>query len=94
MSENNKIRGRDDKLLNNENSWRRARIAAVILALFFMLSTYMIQAEDKLVVQDLLFSSGWLLFWLLIVDWLNMRIRHIASIKHYRKIIIELREEN
>jgi hypothetical protein len=76
-----------DKLLKNEKSWRRARIGAVILAVVWLLILYtvfksfQIQEENE---KILFFAIGWFLFWIVVVDWLNLRISHIESIKYYR----------
>ena len=91
MVKNKKIEKNDDKLLKKEKSWRRARIGAVVFAFVFVFVLFTSDSsEDK---ESLIYSSGWLLFWLLVIDWLNMRIRHITSIKHYKEIIMKLQEE-
>jgi hypothetical protein len=88
MKNAEKIRKRDDKLLKNEKSWRRARVGAVILAVVWLLIVYVLfnsipfQEEEE---KGLFITIGWLLFWIVIVDWLNLRIRHIDSIKYYRE---------
>lgn len=87
MKDKDKIQARDGKLLKNEKSWRRARVGAVFFAVVWLLSSYMffksyrILEEEK---QALYYSIGWLLFWTILIDCLNMRIRHIDSIKYYR----------
>ncbi len=81
-----KIRKRDDRLLKNEKSWRRARVGVVIFMLVWFLTFYMLfKSEGILEKKELLFSClGWALFWIVIFDWLNLRIWHIESIKYYR----------
>ena len=89
--EADKIRVRDNKLLKSEKSWRRARLGAVILAVVWLcLLTPYIASESPPISEgkEALFSLiGGFLFWIVIVDWLNMRLRHIDSIKYYRKEI-------
>ena len=88
MKNGEKIRKRDDKLLKNEKSWRRARAGAVILAAVWLFVVYEVfksfqfQEEEE---KGLFITVGWFLFWIVVVDWLNLRIRHIESIKYYRE---------
>jgi hypothetical protein len=88
MKDGNKIQTRDDKLLSKEKTWRRARVVTVILAVVWLLILFVgfsfssISGEEK---KAFFFWIGWVLFWLLLIDWLNMRIRHIDSIKYYRR---------
>ena len=86
MSSEDKIRVRDDRLLKNEKSWRRARVGVVILMIVWLFGAYMIfQTGEAQENKKLLFSCiGWVLFWIVIFDWLNLRIWHIESIKYYR----------
>ena len=78
---------RDDKLLKNEKSWRRARIGAAILAVVWLIilntvfKSFKAQQENE---KILFFSIGWFLFWIVVIDWLNLRIGHIESITYYR----------
>ncbi|HQG04827.1 MAG TPA: hypothetical protein PLB76_00995 [Anaerohalosphaeraceae bacterium] len=81
---NAKIIARDDKLLKNEKSWRRARIGAIILAGIWLFIVYIFFKSMILEKEVLIFSIGWLLFWIVLIDWLNLRIWHIESIKYYR----------
>ena len=86
MKASEKIRKREDRLLKNEKSWRRAKVGVIMLMLFWLLGLYMLfefgEAQEN---KELLFSSiGWVLFWIVIFDWLNLRIWHIESIKYYR----------
>jgi len=81
-----KIKKRDERLVKNEKSWRRARVGVVIFMLVWLLISYMLfesgKAHDN---KEVLFSCiGWILFWIVIFDWLNLRIWHIESIKYYR----------
>jgi hypothetical protein len=82
-----KILKRDEKLLKNEKSWRRARTGAIILAVIqiiflaaFIKNSSVLQGEKEAIAS--LVASA--LFWLLIIDWLNLRLNHIDSIKLYR----------
>jgi len=85
MKDGNKIQARDDKLLKNEKSWRRARIGALILTVVWALILYTLFKPPHIMEREGLFAIiGCIFFWLLILDWLNMRIRHIDSIKYYR----------
>ncbi len=86
-SKEEKIRKRDNHLLKNEKSWRRARIGAICLAIIFIiipliLKKQLLQENSK---EGLYSFIVWVVFWLFIVDWLNLRIGHIDSIKLYRK---------
>ena len=86
MKTSEKIRKRDDRLVKNEKSWRRARVGVVILMLAWLLTSYMLfKSGETRENKELLFSCiGWVLFWIVIFDWLNLRIWHIESIKYYR----------
>jgi hypothetical protein len=86
-----KILKRDDRLLRNEKSWRRARIAVICLAIVQMIILIFIiegpsffQREDN---EGLIALMIWTIFWLLLIDWLNLRLSHIDSIKLYRNKI-------
>ena len=86
MHKTERIRKRDDRLLKNEKSWRRARVGVVIMMLVWLLISFTlfdsIEAREN---KESLYSIiGWVLFWVLIFDWLNLRIWHIESIKYYR----------
>jgi len=84
MKTSEKIRKRDDKLVKKEKSWRRARVGVVILVLVWLSILYAFKGEI-LENKEWLFSCiGWVLFWIVIFDWLNLRIWHIESIKYYR----------
>ena len=86
MKTDEKIRKRDDKLVKNEKSWRRARAGVVILLLVWLLISYILfNSGETWENKELLFSCiGWVLFWIVIFDWLNLRIGNIESIKYYR----------
>jgi hypothetical protein len=85
MKTSEKIRKRDDKLVKNEKSWRRARVGVVILVLVWLLILYTLKSGEIMENKEGLFSCiGWVLFWIVIFDWLNLRIWHIESIKYYR----------
>ncbi len=85
METSERIRKRDDRLLKNEKSWRRAKIGAVILILFWIWGIYMFfQPGEDFGRNEKFLSVGWLLFWVVMFDTLNLRIRHIESIKYYR----------
>jgi len=86
MKTGEKIEKRDDRLVRNEKSWRRARVGVVIFILVWLLISYMFfesgEAQEN---KEILFSCiGWILFWMVLYDWLNLRIWHIESIKYYR----------
>jgi type VI protein secretion system component VasK len=84
-----KILKRDDKLLKNEKSWRRARIGAIFFSIIHIIILVTLKRDEFLSPEEqkeaLVYMGMWLLFWLLVVSWLNMRLRHIESIKLYRK---------
>jgi undecaprenyl pyrophosphate phosphatase UppP len=88
------IRKRDDRLLRNEKSWRRARVGAIVLFIIFFAITISIVYTDNLESplsehQAIIAMAIWCVFWLLLIDWLTLRLRHIDSIKLYRKTISE-----
>jgi hypothetical protein len=89
VNKEQKIRKRDDKLLKNEKSWRRARIGAICFSIIFFLILVGLKSDELLSPEErkegLIVFGIWVLFWLLVVSWLNMRIGHIESIKLYRK---------
>jgi len=81
-----KILKRDEKLLRNEKSWRRARIGAFFIATIQILVSFLLcnmpsEPGEKVVLVPEIAS---ILFWLLIITTLNMRLNHIDSIKLYR----------
>ena len=84
-----KILKRDDRLLKNEKSWRRARIGATFIFIIILITIFIIRGGNPVSkdqnIEALSSIIAWCFFWLLIIDWLNMRIRHIDSIKLYRK---------
>ena len=84
-----KILKRDDKLLKNEKSWRRARMGAIFFSIIHILLLVIIKNDELLTPEErkegLIVFGIWILFWLLVVSWLNMRLGHIESIKLYRK---------
>ena len=84
-----KILKRDIRLVKNEKSWRRARVGAICLSIIHILSLIIIFKEEPLLLQEeskeaLVSIVAWVIFWLLIVSWLNLRLGHIDSIKLYR----------
>lgn len=79
----------DNRLLKDEKSWRRARIGAGFLFLIFLIALLVIYG-DALISADerhqaLIAIAIWCFLWLLIIDSLTLRIRHIDSIKLYRE---------
>jgi hypothetical protein len=89
MKASDKILARDDKLLKNEKSWRRSRIGVVILAVVWLFILYVVLKSSHVLEQEkeaLFFAIGWFLFWIVLIDWINLRIWHIESIKYYRSI--------
>ena len=84
-----RILKRDDRLLKNEKSWRRARIGATFIFFIILITIFIIRGDNFISkdqrIEALVSITVWCFFWLLIIDWLNMRIRHIDSIKFYRK---------
>ena len=84
-----KILKRDDQLLKNEKSWRRARIGAIFLFLTFSLILYYVCTDDLFTKDEqakgLATVVFWFMLWFAIIDTLNMRLRHIDSIKFYRE---------
>ena len=83
-----KILKRDDRLIKNEKSWRRGRIGAICLAIihililvFVLKEPSMLQGEKEVLTSSIII---WVVFWLLLIDWLNLRLGHIDSIKYYR----------
>ena len=85
-----KVLAKDDKFIRNEKSWRRARIGVVIFAVIWLFIVYAVFRSApywELNKEDVFFSIGWLFFWMVLIDWLNIRIYHIQAIKYYRNII-------
>ena len=80
---------REDRLLKNEKSWRRARIGAIFLFIVFLVAVFSIYGDDLISKDEkfkvLMAVGGWCLFWLIIIDWLSLHLRHIDSVNHYRK---------
>jgi hypothetical protein len=80
---------REDRLLKNEKSWRRARIGAVFLFVIFLIIILTIYGDDLISkdekVETLVAVASSCLFWIVIIDWLTLRIWHIDSINLYRK---------
>ena len=82
-----KIIKRDDRLLRNEKSWRRARIGAICLAIIHILILVFVIKKPSLLQgerEGITSLAIWVFFWLLVIDWLNLRLSHINSIKLYR----------
>lgn len=85
-----KILKRDDRLIKNEKSWRRARIGAICLAMIHILILVFVIKEPSILQgekEGLISLIIWVIFWLLLIDWLNLRLGHIDSIKLYRNKI-------
>ena len=80
---------REDGLLKNEKSWRRARIGAAFLFAVFLIAMLFIYRENLTAKDErakTLTAVGiWCFFWLLLISWLNLRIQYIDSINRYRK---------
>lgn len=80
---------REDRLLKNEKSWRRAKIGAIFLFIVFLLTILSVYGDDLVSTDEtfnvLMALGGWCLVWLVIIDWLNLHLHHIDSIKLYRK---------
>jgi hypothetical protein len=73
---NAKITARDDKLLKNEKSWRRARIGLIILAgIWLFILCIFFKSMHSLEKEELIFVIGWFLFWIVLIDWINLRIQ-------------------
>ncbi len=83
-----KILKRDIRLVKNEKSWRRARVGAICLSIIHILILILMFKEPLLLQEEskevLVSIVAWVIFWLLIVSWLNLRLGHIDSIKLYR----------
>jgi len=80
---------REDRLLKNEHSWRRARIGAIFLSGIFIVAFLAIFWNDLIsrdeAIKSLTALGIWCLFWLLLIDWLSLRIQHIDTINFYRQ---------
>jgi hypothetical protein len=89
QNQEQKIIKRDDRMLKNEKSWRRARIGAIFLFLIFSMMITFIYKDDFLSrsekIETLAAVGVWFILWLAIIETLNFRIMHIDSIKLYRK---------
>lgn len=88
-SREDKIRKRDERLLKQDRSWRRARIGAIFLSIIHILILFVLKNDEFSSTEEqkeCYHALGiWIFFWLLIVSWLNLRLGHIDSIKLYRK---------
>ncbi len=85
METGDRIWLRDDKLLKNENSWRRARVGAILLTIVWVICFWIADRTDSDLESELKRSLIlWICFWIVVIDWLNLRISHIESIKYYR----------
>ena len=84
-----RIRKRDERLLKQERSWRRARIGAIFLSIIHILILLVLKNDEFSSIEEkkeCYFALGiCVIFWLLIVSWLNLRLGHIDSIKLYKK---------
>ncbi len=92
INEEEKIRKRDDKLLKNEMSWRRARKGAIFVSIILVLSLVALLVHQRSEFsspeeqkEEFVVIGKMILFWFLIVSYLNLRLGHIESIKLYRK---------
>lgn len=88
-NEEEKILKRENRLLKNEKSWRRARIGATLLFIVSLMIILTIYGDDSISKDQRAEALGavviWSLFWLLIIDWLTLHLWYIDSIKLYRK---------
>ena len=87
MDQHEKIMRYENRLLRNEESWRRARIGAYFLGimafLMLVIHTVPLSSEDPLTeFHDYLIIG--VVFWVVIIDWVTLRLRHIDSIHYYR----------
>ena len=89
-SREERIRKRDERLLKQERSWKRSRIGAIFLSIIHVLILFVLKNEEFSSTEEkkesYLALGMWIIFWLLIVSWLNLRLGHIDSIKLYRKV--------
>ena len=80
---------REDRLLKNQRSWRRARIGAIFLFAIFLIAFLAIYRDDLMSrderIESLTTLGIWCVFWIIIVDWLTLRIQHIDTINFYRQ---------
>jgi len=84
MKTGDQIRARDDKLLKNDKSWRRARVGAILFAAVWVICFFALEKTDSDFEAEKNAYLIWLAFWIVVIDWLNLRISHIESIKYYR----------
>ena len=88
MNKEQRIRTRDNRLLRKEKSYRRARAGAIlflVLSMIFAAEVFLERPEIEQLAESDFYTAVSVLFWLIVVDSCNMRIRHIDSIKLYRK---------
>ena len=91
VNQEQKIRKRDDNMLKKEMSWRRARIGAIFISIMNVLGLVAILVHKRSEFSSLgeqkehFVAIGMILFWFLIVSYLNLQLGHIESIKLYRK---------
>ena len=81
---------REDRLLKNEKSWRRARIGAISIFIIFLVVILVAFSGDDLISKNEKDKAidvvlGWCIFWMVIIDFLILRIQYIDSINLYRK---------
>jgi hypothetical protein len=91
-----KILKREDRLLKNEKSWRRSRGLATFIFFFLLFGLLLLVAIPVVDKESPISKNGRIeglivpaffacLFWLLVIDWVNIRLWHIDSINLYRK---------
>jgi predicted RNA-binding Zn-ribbon protein involved in translation (DUF1610 family) len=79
-----RIHARDDALLKKEASMRRSRIGAIVFAILFLL-TATVLSRDNLTHDKEIFWSLSLIVIIELAYYYDLRIKHIESIKMYRK---------
>ena len=79
-----RIHARDDALLKQEASMRRSRIGAIIFAILIPLTATVLIRDNLTHDKEMFWSLSLILtFWL--AYYYDLRIKHIESVKMYRK---------
>lgn len=92
-----KIINRENRLLRNEKSWRRARVGVVFLFIISVITSPFLLSTDSISRDQgnmgIIFGFYYI-FLLLSFDWLNSNIHHIDSVNFYRNKYIENDDNN
>ena len=92
-----KIVNRENHLLRNEKSWRRARIGTMFLLIISVIAFPSLLSSDSILRDKgnmgIIFGFFFMLL-LLSIDWATSRIHHIDSINYYRDKYVGKDDDN